>query len=133
MEKYLIAGKVIYKLNQFDPRIKYTFINDKYLNNITNCPNCGAMIKQNSDECEYCNTYYNIDYNEKDLGSKYQYDMTIHSNKYIILTLIIDIIVSLCFMFTYFYKTGRTFNMYDIAKATLSFRCINYIITNKII
>ncbi len=115
-KKYILNGSLNYKLNNFDPRIEYTFINNKELNNITNCPNCGARIKSNTDECEYCGAYYNIDYDDKDLGSKYHYDMTLHSTKYIVITFILDIIFSATLMFLYIYNNSRTFNIYDISK-----------------
>ena len=116
-KKYILNGKLNYKINRFDPRISYTFISNKEMINNTNCPNCGAVIEHNMDSCKYCGTYYNIEYDDKDLGSKHTYDSVIHSNKYVVITLIVDIVISAIIMFSYFYTHSRTFNGYDITKA----------------
>jgi RNA polymerase subunit RPABC4/transcription elongation factor Spt4 len=118
-KKYILNGKLNYKINRFDPRIHYMFINNKEMYKDTNCPNCGAILKHDMDNCEYCGTHYNIEYDAKDLGSKNTYDNVIHSNKYVFITLIIDFIISGMIVFTYIYSHSRTFNFYDISKALI--------------
>ena len=56
--------------------------------------NCGmnGKIKDFIDGCPYCRTHYNIDYVDKDLGSKYHYDRILKNKTYRIVTAIIDII-----------------------------------------
>ena len=82
------------------------------------CPNCGMSGKLHDflDGCPYCKTYYNIDYTDKELGSKYHYDRVLRNTKYRIFTGIIDIIISLFLTYLYIINTSRTFNSYDISK-----------------
>ncbi|UKI28528.1 MAG: hypothetical protein L6V78_06375 [Clostridium sp.] len=72
------------------------------------------------DGCPYCGTYYNLDYTEKDLGSKYHYDRVLRTNTYRVITGIVDL-VFLVFLVTYYFIkfTSRTFNVYDISKKYL--------------
>lgn len=113
-EKYLL-----YKTTNFDPRIEYTYINSNDTSGDIKCPNCGniASASDYKEGCSYCGTYYNIDYTDKELGTKYHFDKTIHSNLYMKITFVVDFIISAIISFTYFYMTGRTFNIYDISKA----------------
>lgn len=75
-----------------------------------------AKVKDFIDGCPYCRTNYNIDYVDKDLGSKYHYDRVLRNTTYRVLTFIIDIIVSLILAYTFIVLTSRTFNLYDISK-----------------
>ncbi len=108
------------KTTGFDPRMQYTFIASQEEKEMS-CPNCGfpAPISDFLDGCPYCGTDYNIDYTNKDLGAKYHYDKVVHSNYYIWITLIIDLLFSLLFMLCYILLTGRTFNSYDILKVLI--------------
>lgn len=114
---YYIDNKLVHKETEFDSRIEYTFIsnieNKKY-----KCPNCGMQSKLTDfvDGCPYCNTYYNIDYTDKDLGSKYHYDQVLRNNSYRIITGIIDLIISIILSFIFIHATSRTFNSIDILK-----------------
>lgn len=114
---YYIDNKLVHKETEFDSRIEYTFIsnieNKKY-----KCPNCGMQSKLTDfvDGCPYCNTYYNIDYTDKDLGSKYHYDLVLKSNLYRVITGIIDLIISIILSFIFIKTTSRTFNQIDIIK-----------------
>ena len=82
------------------------------------CPNCGMedIGAKFENGCPYCGTNYNMDFTNKDLGSKYYYDRTIKGNGYVIKTLIIDIIVSFIISYLYINNTSRTFNIFDIGK-----------------
>ena len=66
--------------------------------------------------CPYCHTIYNIDYEEKDLGSKYHYDRVLRNPAYLFITGIVDYVVSIIFMFILLKNISRTFNEYDVAK-----------------
>jgi len=117
-KKYIRNGKIICNIFNFDPRIEYTFIKSIEEEKEISCPNCGntEVAKNFISGCPYCGTNYNIDYNNKDLGTKYHYDRAINSNNYIKITLLVDIFICLIFMFFYIHNTGRTFNIYDISK-----------------
>ncbi len=114
---YYIDNKLVHKETEFDSRIEYTFIS-KIENKKYKCPNCGMQSKLTDfvDGCPYCNTYYNIDYTDKDLGSKYHYDQVLRNNSYRIITGIIDLIISIILSFIFIHATSRTFNSIDILK-----------------
>lgn len=118
---YYKNGILMKKLFNFDPRIEYTFISSQNENSMNTCPNCGYTDKVSNflNGCPYCGTNYNIDYTDKDLGSKYHYDMAVNSNNYIKITLLVDIVISLIIFFLYIKSTSRTFNIYDIVKFIL--------------
>ena len=109
---------MIHKETEFDSRIEYTFISNEMENKEYTCPNCGmkSELKNFVDGCPYCRTYYNIDYVDKDLGSKYHYDRVLRNKSYRIITGIIDLIVSTILCFIFIKTTSRTFNSVDICK-----------------
>lgn len=117
-KEYYIDNKLAHKEKLFDSRIEYTYIMDNNINEEYECPNCGmkSPLKDFIDGCPYCKTYYNMDYSEKDLGSKYHYDRVLKSNIYRVITLILDIIISIIISFIFIKLTSRTFNNYDIIK-----------------
>ena len=115
---YYINGVFKHKETMFDSRIEYSFISKEEEDKDYTCPNCGmsSKLKYFIDGCPYCDTYYNIDYTDKELGSKHHYDRILKSRTYKIITLILDIVLSLFISFIFIKKTSRTFNSYDISK-----------------
>lgn len=115
---YYVNNKLVKVEKIFDSRIEYTFISSKDENNDYTCPNCGmtSKLKYFVDGCPYCGTYYNIDYQDKDLGGKYHYDRVLRSKKYRVITAIIDLIISIILAFIFIKLTSRTFNNFDIYK-----------------
>ena len=115
---YYIGKRLVHKETEFDSRIEYTFISNEIENKEYKCPNCGmqSKIKDFVDGCPYCRTNYNIDYIDKDLGSKYHYDRVLRNNSYRIITGIIDLIISTIICFLFIKYTSRTFNVVDISK-----------------
>lgn len=126
---YYYKGQIIHKENLFDSRIIYKF--EFFHNNQEQkCPNCGNIgtIKDYSDGCTYCGTYYNLDYDNKDLGSKYYYDRTIKGNGYIYKTLMIDLIVSFIISLIFIIQTSRTFTIFDLSKVIINTLLISAIL-----
>lgn len=117
-KNYYKDDKLLAKIFNFDPRIKYTYISANNGQNKITCPNCGNTSKESEieDGCPYCGTSYNIEFSDKALGSKYHYDRVIQGSNYKAITLIIDIIISSIIVYTYIINTCRTFNVYDILK-----------------
>lgn len=117
-KEYFINNKLSHTENNFDTRIEYTYISNNEVNKEYKCPNCGMTSKLEYfiDGCPYCGTYYNIDYTEKELGSKHHYDRVLRNKTYRIVTGIIDIIISLLLSYLFIKNTSRTFNNYDISK-----------------
>lgn len=117
-KNYYIGKKLVHKETEFDSRIEYTFISKEMENKEYNCPNCGmqSKLKNFIDGCPYCRTFYNIDYTNKDLGSKYHYDRVLRNNSYRVITGIIDLIISIILCFFFIKATSRTFNSIDIFK-----------------
>lgn len=115
---YYINNKLSHTEKIFDSRIEYTFISKEEENKDYKCPNCGmtSELKNFIDGCPYCKTYYNVDYTDKDLGSKYHYDRVLRSTKYRVITGIVDLIISIFLAFLYIKATSRTFNSYDVSK-----------------
>lgn len=121
LKEYYINNKLVHKEQEFDSRIEYTYLMNNKDNEDYKCPNCGIVgkVKEFIDGCPYCGTSYNIDYVEKDLGSKYHYDKVLKSNRYKIITLLIDVIISMILSLVFIYVTSRTFNIYDISKVVI--------------
>lgn len=115
---YYIEKKLVHKETFFDSRILYTFVSKTMENKDYKCLNCGMQgkVKDFIDGCPYCRTYYNIDYTDKDLGSKYHYDRVLSNNSYRVVTGVIDFIISLILCFFFIKNTSRTFNNVDIFK-----------------
>ena len=114
---YYVNNKLKKKIYGFDPRIEYSFINSQQIGTDYTCPNCGmtARIDETLERCPYCDAYFNLDYKNKNKGSKITYDLVLHNRKYIIISLILSLIGAFVVSFLYF-SHGRTFNGYDIAK-----------------
>lgn len=117
-KQYYLNNNLVHEENEFDSRIEYTFISKDIENKEYSCPNCGmtGKLKEFLDGCPYCGTYYNIEYIDKDLGSKYHYDHVLRSNLYRVITYIIDLIISLIISYIFIKGTSRTFNNVDISK-----------------
>lgn len=115
---YYLKDKLVHTETKFDSRINYTFISKDLLEKNFKCVNCGMSSDLNTfiDGCPYCGTNYNLEYNQKDLGSKYHYDLVLKSNLYRIITGIVDLVISILLAFLYIKNTSRTFNSYDISK-----------------
>lgn len=110
---YLRGGQSVFKLHNFDPRIKYTFINPS---TASKCPNCGADIDHQSGECPYCGTSYNMDYESKSLGAKYHTDLVMNTKTYKYVTALVAFVTAFIISYIYIRTTGRTFNGWDMTK-----------------
>lgn len=117
-KQYYVDNKLKHEESKFDTRIEYTFISDKAENKDYTCPNCGISkkLKEFIDGCPYCGTSFNIDYLDKDMGSKYYYDRVLRNTTYRLITALVDILISLLLSFIFIKYTSRTFNSYDISK-----------------
>lgn len=117
-KEYYLNNSLIHTEKEFDTRIEYTFVSKDMENKDHTCPNCGmsAQLKDFIDGCPYCRTHYNVDYTDKQLGSKHHYDRVLRSNIYRIITGIIDLIISIILSYMFIKSTSRTFNNIDIAK-----------------
>ena len=120
-KKYYRNGAVIHRTRSFDSRILYTFVADDSEQEEFVCPNCGAVCRSGEaeDGCPYCGTHWNLDYSHRDMGSKYTYDRTMHDNRYLKITLGIDLVISFLVAFHYIVTTSRTFYAYDVLKILL--------------
>lgn len=117
-KNYYIGPNKVHTEKIFDSRIEYTYISKNEENTSYKCPNCGmtSKLKDFLDGCPYCHTYYNIEYQDKDLGSKYHYDLVLKNSKYRIITAIVDLIISIILSYFFIIFTSRTFNIYDLSK-----------------
>lgn len=117
-KEYYYNNVLIHKETNFDSRIEYTFIESNKKDEDYVCPNCGNKDKLIifEDGCPFCNTNFNIDYKDKDLGSKYHYDRVLKNNSYKIITGFIDLFFSWSIMLFIIKQTSRTYNEYDKLK-----------------
>ena len=117
-KEYYIGKTLVHKEKEFDSRIEYTFISKEMENQDYKCPNCGmeSKIKDFVDGCPYCRTHYNVDYQDKELGSKHHYDRVLRNNTYRVVVGIVDLIISLIISYFFIKNTSRTFNSIDIIK-----------------
>lgn len=115
---YYIGPRLAHKETEFDSRIEYTFISKEMEDREYKCPNCGMQsnLKEFKDRCPYCRTYYNIEYTDKDLGSKYHYDRVLRNTSYRVITGIVDLIISIIVSYFFIKATSRTFNSVDVSK-----------------
>ena len=116
IEKDYYKGILLHKENIFDSRILYTYDFDG--DEKFTCKNCGmeGLMKDFEDECPYCHTNYNVEYQEKSMGSKNYYDYVIKDKSYVIKTCILDFIVSLIIVSFLVIPNSRTFYIFDILK-----------------
>ena len=126
---YYIGNKLLKTEKLFDTRIEYTFISKEEENKDFSCPNCvmPGKVKNFIDGFPYCRSKYNIDYTDKDLGSKYHYDRVLRNTNYRIITAFIDLIVSL--FLTYIFGasgTVKTRSIYQKHSAKDICRITNY-------
>lgn len=117
-KNYYLNNNLVHTEKLFDSRIEYSFVVKEELERDYTCANCGlsAKVKDFTSGCPYCKTYYNIDYTDKELGSKHHYDLVLKSNTYRIITAIVDLVISIILSFLFIKTTSRTFNEFDISK-----------------
>ena len=117
-KEYFLNNILIHTEKIFDSRIEYSFVSKQMEDKEYTCKNCGmhSNIKDFIDGCPYCNSKYNIDYTDKQLGGKYHYDLVLRNKAYRVITAIIDIILSIILSFLFIKLSSRTFNVYDISK-----------------
>lgn len=120
MKSYYINGHCCHIEKIFDSRVEYTYVSD-IKNKEYTCLNCGmtSSLDNFNSGCPFCRTNYNIDYVDKDLGSKYHYDLVLRNNIYKFITALVDVFISLILSFIFIKFTSRTFNSYDISKVIL--------------
>ena len=113
---YYKNGILLKKENIFDSRIIYSYVWNK--EESFTCRNCGmtSNINDFKNGCPYCHTSYNMEYTQKELGSKHYYDLTIKSKKYLVTTYLIDFIVSFLITLLFILDTSRTFYLFDMLK-----------------
>ena len=116
IEKDYYKGILLRKENVFDSRILYTYDFDGEED--FTCRNCGmtGKMKDFENECPYCHTSYNVEYQDKAMGSKNYYDYVIKDKSYIIKTCIFDFIVSLIIVSLIVIPNSRTFYVFDVLK-----------------
>ena len=128
LEKDYYKGTLLKRENIFDSRILYTY--DFHGEEDFTCKNCGmkGKVKEFENECPYCGTNYNIDYENKELGSKNYYDYVIKDKSYILKTYIIDFLVSLLIVSIYIIPNSRTLYLFDFLKVLVGTIIVSFIL-----
>ena len=141
-KEYYLNNELKHTEHEFDTRIEYSFVENENSNKNYTCPNCGmtAKLKEFNGGCPYCGTYYNLDYKDKDLGSKKYYDRVLRNKSYRLISAIIDAIICFLISFIIIKNTSRTFNINDFYKifvfgsiASLLFYYVFYIVDAYVI
>ena len=115
---YFKDDKQIHIEKEFNPSLLYTFmINSKLEDEIT-CSNCGMTGKGKDfiNGCPYCRTIYTVDYSEKNVAGKENYNYVMKDNKYKKRAFKKGFIICLILSSLYCISTGRTFTIFDILK-----------------
>ena len=120
-KEYFRQGKLLHTEKIFDSRIEYTYVSGIDGEAEHTCENCGFTdkIKEFVNGCPYCGAASNLDYAEKELGSKYHYDLVLQNPIYRLVTGVVDYGFSLLICFLWILNTSRTFNGYDVGKIFL--------------
>ena len=120
-KQYFQKGRLLLQSRNFDSRILYTYESSGGEKGLHFCPNCGAEYDpaESGGGCPYCGSFWNLNYSHKNLGSKDTYDRTMHHRYYLKTALILDLLVSFPLAFLFVAASGRTFNVYDGAKAVI--------------
>ena len=116
-KEYYKNNKLVKRLYGYDSRIEYTSFNT--IKGEYTCPNCMMNIELDgkTHECPKCGSELLIEYNNnKEIASLYTYDSIIHNKKYIILTIVLDLLMAFHFGLFYFIKTAKIYNIVDIGK-----------------
>lgn len=131
-KEYYYKDKLLSNISDFDSRMIYNFVKSKNDNGEIKCINCGYIDKEANFNygCPYCKSYYNLEYDNKDMG-KFTYDTLSKNNTYRIIIFIIIFILSICFMLFVIHNSSRTFNSFDIFKGFI-YGCILGIILYSI-
>ena len=117
-KEYFRQGKLLHTEKIFDSRMEYTYVSGMDEEAQHTCENCGftGKVKEFVNGCPCCDAASNIDYADKELGSKHHYDLELQSPVYRIVTGVVDYIVSFLLCSLWIINTSRTFNGYDVGK-----------------
>ena len=117
-KEYFRQGKLLHTEKIFDSRMEYTYVSGMDEEAQHTCENCGftGKVKEFVNGCPCCDAASNIDYADKELGSKHHYDLVLQSPVYRIITGVVDYVVSFLLCSLWIINTSRTFNGYDVGK-----------------
>ena len=76
-KEYFRQGKLLHTEKIFDSRMEYTYVSGMDEEAQHTCENCGftGKVKEFVNGCPCCDAASNIDYADKELGSKHHYDL----------------------------------------------------------
>lgn len=112
---YFKDDKPIHMEKIFNPSLLYTFMINSELEEERTCLNCGmnGKGKEFINGCPYCHSIYTIDFVDKNVAGKANYNYVMKDNKYKIKTFIIDFIFCLIIFSIYFIYTKSIFSIFD--------------------
>lgn len=128
LEKDYYKGVLLKKETIFDSRMLYTY--ELNMGQTVICNNCGmtSTLEEFNDACPYCHSAFNVDYENKELGSKHYFDWVVKNKSYIIKTYILDFLVSLVITAFIILPNSRTFYIFDILKVVIGAILISLIL-----
>lgn len=81
-KEYFRQGKLLHTEKIFDSRMEYTYVSGMDEEAQHTCENCGftGKVKEFVNGCPCCDAASNIDYADKELGSKHHYDLVLQKS-----------------------------------------------------
>ena len=118
-KEYFRQGKLLHTEKIFDSRMEYTYVSGMDEEAQHTCENCGftGKVKEFVNGCPCCDAASNIDYADKELGSKHHYDLVLQSPVYRIVTGVVDYIISFLLPTVLFFLVSSDRPQYRISIA----------------
>ena len=119
-KQYFRGGKRVLQETEFNPGIRYTYQFPRLKDGRLSCPNCGAAAEdvRFRSGCPYCGSFYNLEYDRKDLGTQAHTNYAVKDKPPIGLALLCFLpSAAVCMLL--FYLLGRTHTVFDLLKGLL--------------
>ena len=116
-KKYYLRQALRHQETEFNPGILYSFVFPTLDGGLVLCPNCGGVgeAKGFSDGCPYCGSYYNLEYDAEDRGSRSHSDY-VNYTKDRVLPMVLSILTCVAVVLLITLTSGRTLRPFDFIK-----------------
>ncbi len=116
-KKYYLGQRLKHQETEFNPGVLYSFVFHEYEGGRVVCPNCGGVGKADlfTEGCPFCGSYYNLEYESKDLGSRAHADY-VRYGKRSALPILLSIVLCAAAALLITLLSGRTLRPMDAAK-----------------
>ena len=117
-KQYFRGAQKLLQETEFNPGILYSFRFPRLEDGRIRCPNCGAVEEEAkfSFGCPYCGTFYNLEYKQKNLGTREHSDYAVKDKKTGLLPVLVCFAPCIALMLLVFYAVSRTHTVFDLIK-----------------